>query len=31
MEILLDGLDKKEVMDTKKSFEKIEENIMRNV
>ena len=31
MEILLDGLDEKEVMDTKKSFEKIEENIMRNV
>ena len=31
MDILLDGLDKKEVMDTKKSFEKIEENIMRNV
>ena len=31
MEILLDGLDKKELMDTKKSFEKIEENIMRNV
>ena len=31
MEILLDGLEEKEVMDTKKSFEKIEENIMRNV
>ena len=31
MEILLDGLDEKELMDTKKSFEKIEENIMRNV
>ena len=31
MDILLDGLDEKEVMDTKKSFEKIEENIMRNV
>ena len=31
MEILLDGLDEKEVMYTKKSFEKIEENIMRNV
>ena len=31
MDILLDGLDKKELMDTKKSFEKIEENIMRNV
>ena len=31
LEILLDGLDEKEVMDTKKSFEKIEENIMRNV
>ena len=31
MDILLDGLDEKELMDTKKSFEKIEENIMRNV
>ena len=31
LDILLDGLDEKEVMDTKKSFEKIEENIMRNV
>ena len=31
MDILLYGLDEKEVMDTKKSFEKIEENIMRNV
>ena len=31
MEILLDGLDEKELIDTKKSFEKIEENIMRNV
>ena len=31
MEILLDGLDEKELMDNKKSFEKIEENIMRNV
>ena len=31
MDILLDGLDEKEVMDTKKSFEKIEENIMRNL
>lgn len=31
MEILLGGLEEKEVMDTKKSFEKIEENIMRNV
>lgn len=31
IEILLDGLDEKELMDTKKSFEKIEENIMRNV
>ena len=31
LDILLDGLDEKELMDTKKSFEKIEENIMRNV
>ena len=31
IDILLDGLDEKELMDTKKSFEKIEENIMRNV
>ena len=31
MDILLDGLHEKELMDTKKSFEKIEENIMRNV
>lgn len=31
MDILLDGLEEKELMDTKKSFEKIEENIMRNV
>ena len=31
MDILLDGLDEKELMDTKNSFEKIEENIMRNV
>ena len=31
MDILLDGLDEKELMDTKKSFEKIEENIKRNV
>ena len=31
MDILLEGLDEKELMDTKKSFEKIEENIMRNV
>ncbi|MCI7455765.1 MAG: MarR family transcriptional regulator [Spirochaetales bacterium] len=31
MDILLDGLDEKELMDTNKSFEKIEENIMRNV
>ena len=31
MDILLDGLDEKELMDTKKSFEKIEENIMRNL
>ena len=31
MDILLDGLDEKELMDTKRSFEKIEENIMRNV
>lgn len=31
MDILLDGLDEKELMDTKKSFEKIEDNIMRNV
>ena len=31
MDILLDGLDEKELRDTKKSFEKIEENIMRNV
>lgn len=31
IDILLDGLDEKELMDTKKSFEKIVENIMRNV
>ena len=31
LDILLDGLDEKELMDTKRSFEKIEENIMRNV
>ena len=31
LDILLDGLEEKELMDTKKSFEKIEENIMRNV
>ena len=31
MDILLDGVEEKELMDTKKSFEKIEEKIMRDV